>query len=90
MTTQRIGTLLTGSLLALSIGSAFAAGSPGVEHTTQAFLEALEAGNGKPLETLAPKDARAVLVGAQAGVRSTSPAPASRRRASRSTASPWS
>ncbi|WP_236233753.1 alpha/beta hydrolase [Pseudomonas tohonis] len=69
MNTQRIGTLLTGSLLALSIGSAFAAGSPGVEHTTQAFLEALEAGNGKPLETLAPKDARAVLVGAQAGVK---------------------
>ncbi|MCY1336481.1 Carboxylesterase NlhH [compost metagenome] len=61
-------TLITGSLLALSIGSAFAAGSPGVEHNTQAFLEALQAGGGQPLETLSPQDARAVLVGAQAGV----------------------
>ncbi|WP_137817760.1 alpha/beta hydrolase [Pseudomonas sp. 2FG] len=60
---------LTGSVLALSIGSAFAAGSPCVEHNTQAFLEALAAGGGKPLEQLAPKDARAVLVGAQAGAK---------------------
>ncbi|CDF85003.1 alpha/beta hydrolase domain-containing protein [Pseudomonas knackmussii B13] len=60
---------LTGGLLALAIGNAFAAGSPGVEHTTQAFLEALEAGGGKPLETLSPKDARAVLTGAQASVK---------------------
>lgn len=59
--------VLTGSDLALSISSAFAAGSPGVEHNTQAFLEALAAGGGKPLEQLAPKDARAVLVGALAG-----------------------
>ncbi|MBT8765303.1 alpha/beta hydrolase [Metapseudomonas boanensis] len=64
-----ISTILAGSLLALSVGSAFAAGSPGVERNTQAFLEALAAGGGKPLETLAPKDARAVLVGAQAGVK---------------------
>jgi len=60
---------LTGSLLALSIGNAFAAGSPGVEHNTQAFLEALAAGGGKPLEQLSPKDARAVLTGAQASVK---------------------
>ena len=60
---------LTGGLLALAIGNAFAAGSPGVEHNTQAFLEALEAGGGKPLETLSPKDARAVLTGAQASVK---------------------
>ena len=46
-----------------------AAGSAGVEHTTQAFLEALERGGGKPLHTLTPTDARAVLVGAQAGVK---------------------
>ncbi len=46
---------LTASLLALSIGNAFAAGSPGVEHNTQAFLEALAAGGGKPLEQLSPK-----------------------------------
>jgi acetyl esterase/lipase len=60
---------LTASLLALSVNSAFAAGSPGVEHNTQAFLEALAAGGGKPLEQLSPKDARAVLTGAQASVK---------------------
>ncbi|WP_156114953.1 alpha/beta hydrolase [Pseudomonas sp. ML96] len=60
---------LLASLLALATGNAFAAGSPGVEHNTQAFLEALEAGGGKPLETLSPQDARAVLVGAQASVK---------------------
>ena len=49
------------SLLALSIDNAIAAGSPGVEHNTQAFLEALAAGGGKPLEQMSPKDARAVL-----------------------------
>jgi acetyl esterase/lipase len=57
------------AVLTLALGSAFAAGSPGVEHQTQKFLEALEAGGGQPLETLAPKDARAVLVGAQASVK---------------------
>lgn len=60
---------LAAGLLALAVNSAFAAGSPGVETTTQAFLQALEAGGGKPLETLAPKDARAVLIGAQASVK---------------------
>lgn len=61
------------SALALSIGNACAAGSPGVEHNTQKFLEALEAGGGKPLEQLSPADARAVLVGAQASVKLTLP-----------------
>ncbi|ATP44320.1 alpha/beta hydrolase [Pseudomonas putida] len=60
---------LTTSLLALSVSTAFAAGSPGVEQHTQAFLEALEKGGGKPLEQLAPKDARAVLTGAQSSVK---------------------
>jgi len=60
---------LTTSLLALSVSSAFAAGSPGVEQHTQAFLEALEKGGGKPLEQLTPNDARAVLTGAQASVK---------------------
>ncbi|WP_079227549.1 alpha/beta hydrolase [Pseudomonas putida] len=60
---------LTASLLALFVSSAFAAGSPGVEQHTQAFLEALEQGGGKPLEQLSPKDARAVLTGAQASVK---------------------
>ncbi|QQE86089.1 alpha/beta hydrolase [Pseudomonas putida] len=60
---------LTVSLLAVSATSAFAAGSPGVEQHTQAFLEALEKGGGKPLEQLSPKDARAVQTGAQASVK---------------------
>ncbi len=66
---MKLSHTLTAGLLALAVNSAFAAGSPGVEHTTQGFLEALAAGGGKPLETLAPKDARAVLSGAQAGVK---------------------
>ncbi|MGY8831475.1 MAG: alpha/beta hydrolase [Pseudomonadales bacterium] len=57
------------AVLALAVNSAFAAGSPGVERTTQGFLNALAAGGGKPLEQLSPKEARAVLVGAQAGVK---------------------
>ncbi|MFL8988829.1 alpha/beta hydrolase [Pseudomonas sp. QLc11A] len=63
--------VLTGTLLALSINGAFA--SNGVEHNTQAFLDVLNAGTGKPLEQLSPKDARAVLTGAQAGVKLTLP-----------------
>lgn len=66
---MKLSHTLTAGLLALAVNSAFAAGSPGVEHTTQGFLNALAAGGGKPLETLAPKDARAVLSGAQAGVK---------------------
>ena len=66
---MNIKQLVGSGLLALAIGNAFAAGSPGVEHHTQAFLEALAAGGGKPLETLSPQDARAVLVGAQASVK---------------------
>ena len=62
---------LTGTLLALSIHSAFA--GDGVEHNTQAFLDVLNAGTGKPMEQLSPKEARAVLVGAQAGVKLTLP-----------------
>jgi acetyl esterase len=57
------------AVLSAALGNAFAAGSPGVERQTQKFLEALEAGGGEPLETLAPKDARAVLAGAQASVK---------------------
>ena len=66
---KNVSTLLSGAVLAVAIGNAFAAGSPGVEHNTQAFLQALEAGGGKPLETLSPQDARAVLVGAQASTK---------------------
>ena len=44
--------VLTGTLLALSIHSAFA--GDGVEHNTQAFLDVLNAGTGKPMEQLTP------------------------------------
>lgn len=63
---NRIAKFAASSLLAVATGAALAAGSPGVEHNTQAFLEALAAAGGKPLETLSPADARAVLAGAQA------------------------
>lgn len=66
---MNISRTLTAGLLALAIGNSFAAGSPGVERNTQGFLDALAAGAGQPLETLAPKDARGVLVGAQASVK---------------------
>jgi acetyl esterase len=60
---------LTATLLALSVSQAFAAETAVPEHQTQAFLNALAAGGGKPLEQLSPKDARAVLTGAQNSVK---------------------
>ncbi|MFG0584685.1 alpha/beta hydrolase [Pseudomonas sp. zjy_9] len=66
---MNISRTLTAGLLALAIGNSFAAGSPGVERNTQGFLDALAASAGQPLETLTPKDARGVLVGAQASVK---------------------
>jgi acetyl esterase len=59
--------------LAVAASLSFAAGSPGVERHTQVFLDSLAAGGGKPLETLSPSDARAVLIGAQASVKPTLP-----------------
>lgn len=58
--------VLTGTLLALSVQSAFAGD---VEHNTQAFLNALNSGGGKPMEQMTPTEARAVLSGAQSGVK---------------------
>ncbi len=55
------------SLLTLSLNGAVAASLPGVERNTAEFLKALE--GGKPLETMTTAQARAVLVGAQAGVK---------------------
>lgn len=46
-----------------------AAQDPQIESHTKAFLKALNSGGGKPLEQMAPKDARAVLVGAQKSVK---------------------
>ena len=71
---MKITQQLAAGLLALAVSNVFAAGSPGVEHNTQGFLDALAAGGGQPLETLSPKDARNVLVGAQAGVKLQLPA----------------
>ena len=64
-----VSKLLASSVLAVAMSATYAAGSPGVEQQTQGFLNALAAGGGKPLEQLSPQDARAVLVGAQAGVK---------------------
>ena len=57
------------TLLALSGHSAFAAEIDVPEHKTQAFLKALAAGGGTPIEQLSPQDARAVLTGAQNSVK---------------------
>jgi acetyl esterase/lipase len=66
--------VLTGTVLALSISSAFAAtGDAFVEHNTQAFLDVLNSGTGKPMEQMTPTEARAVLVGAQKSVKLTLP-----------------
>lgn len=56
------------ALAAVSAAGAFAA-APVPQRDTQAFLGALAAGGGKPLEQLSPADARAVLEGAQAGAK---------------------
>lgn len=61
--------IVAASVAALLAGTALAAGSPGVERNTQAFLEALAKGGGQPLETLSPADARNVLIGAQKGAK---------------------
>lgn len=61
--------ILTAAVAAFASSFALAAGSPGVERNTQAFLEVLAKGGGKPLETLSTADARAVLVGAQQGAK---------------------
>ena len=61
------------TLMVLTTFPAMGAGSPGVEEHTQAFLQALASGGGKSLQTLSPKEARAVLSGAQSGVKLTLP-----------------
>lgn len=68
---RTVSRLLGLSALSLALGSAFAAPQPDphLERTTQGFVDALNGSGGKPLETLSPKDARAVLAGAQSGVK---------------------
>ncbi len=63
--------ILAGSILAVSIGSAFAATDTGIEHNTRNFLNALNSSGGTPIEKLSPENARAVLAGAQSGVELT-------------------
>lgn len=56
----------------LSLGSAFAASQPGVEHNTAKFLQSLE--GGKTLDSMTPADARAALAAAQAAPQVALPA----------------
>ena len=65
--------LLASGTMALTVGAAFAAGNPAVDHNIQSFLKQLEAGAGKPIEQLTPVEARKVLAGAQSGVKLTLP-----------------
>lgn len=60
---------LSVTLLGISLGTAMAADAPDVKPAVRAFLDQLNAGTGKPMEQLSPKDARAVLAGAQASVK---------------------
>jgi acetyl esterase/lipase len=60
-------------LVAASFANALAAGGPGVERNTQKFLEALDASKGAPLDLLSPREARALLAGAQAGAKAPLP-----------------
>jgi hypothetical protein len=52
---------------ALGMASGSTCFSPGVERNAMGFLQTLTQGGGNPIEQLSPKDAHAVLVGAQKG-----------------------
>lgn len=64
---KRYTKLIADPSLALAAHASMATGSAGVEHHTQAFLEALGKAGGPAMETLSPAEARAVLAGAQRG-----------------------
>ncbi len=57
------------ALVGLTATSAFAAETIWLDPKIQTFVNGLNASGGKPMEQLAPKDARQVLVGAQASVK---------------------
>lgn len=66
-------TVLTLAALAITNSNIMAQSNPAsqdpnIGRETRAFLKALNSGDGKPLETLSPKEARLVLVGAQKSV----------------------
>lgn len=78
MKTQSITNKIASVILTLSLGAAASAQTvqpidpaqdPHIESNVKAFLNVLNSGNGKPLEQLSPKDARAVLTGAQESVK---------------------
>lgn len=64
-----ISTVVAGVVAAASATVALAAGSPGVERNTQAFLDAMAKAGGRPFETFTPSEARTVLAAAQAGAK---------------------
>jgi acetyl esterase len=68
---KNIITLLSAALISTAAiaQTNSAAQDPNISKDIRGFLKALNSGNGKPLETLAPKDARLVLVGAQQSVK---------------------
>lgn len=65
---MKTANVLAASVLAIATQAAFAA-APVAEHNTQAFLDALNKGGGKPMEQMSPQEARQVLIGAQASVK---------------------
>lgn len=54
--------------MAQSIGNIKPENDPLIARDVRAFLQALNSGNGKPLEQLSPEDARLVLIGAQKSI----------------------
>ena len=70
---KTITKILSASILSIAANAVPAADSPGVERHTQVFLDAIAKGGGKPLEQLSATDARAVLVGLQASVKTDLP-----------------
>lgn len=65
--------ILSVAALGLTLGNAGAAEKHDVNTDVRAFLNVLNSGGGKPMEQLSPKDARAVLTGAQSSVKLTLP-----------------
>ena len=71
LTIKKAGVFIAAVALssAVSAQTIDASQDPQIESNTRAFLKVLNSGTGKPLEQLPPKDARLVLVGAQASVK---------------------
>lgn len=75
MQTQTLLKSATALLLSFTLGSNLSAQQidpakdPHIESNVKAFLNVLNSGTGKPMEQLTPKEARAVLTGAQESVK---------------------